>query len=291
MSTRSGPLGEPLRLPLTIMGVVNVTPDSFSDGGRFLDPQDAVERALELESQGAHILDIGGESTRPGSEGVSEAEELSRVLPVLDGLAGRARAALSIDTTKSAVARAALDRGATIVNDVSSGRADERMLPLVAERGATCVLMHMQGTPRTMQAHPAYEDVVAEVRDFLRSRAGHAVEAGVERDRIWIDPGIGFGKGLDHNLELLARLGELLPLGFPICLGVSRKSFIDAVDREAGAGASRSGTAPDRLGGTAAAVALGVSNGARILRVHDVAVMAQAARMARAIAEKVRPKG
>jgi dihydropteroate synthase len=270
------------------MGVINVTPDSFSDGGDHLDPEAAVERGLELESQGADILDVGGESTRPGSEPVPEDVEMRRVLPVLEGLAARARAALSIDTTKSAVARAALDRGATIVNDVSAGRGDDRMLPLVAERGATCILMHMQGTPRTMQAHPVYDNVVAEVRDFLRERAGHAVEAGVDRERIWIDPGIGFGKALAHNLELLARLGELLPLGFPICLGVSRKSFIAAVDREAGV--EPAATAPEaaagRIGGTAAAVALGVANGARILRVHDVAIMAQAARVARAIAER-----
>jgi dihydropteroate synthase len=219
---------------------------------------------------------------------VSEAEELSRVLPVLEGLAGRTRATLSIDTSKSGVARAALDRGATIVNDVTAGRADPRMLPLAAERGATCVLTHMQGTPRTMQAHPAYRDVVAEVRDFLRERAGHAVEAGVANDRIWIDPGIGFGKALSHNLELLARLDELLPLGLPICLGVSRKSFIAAIDHDAGVDpADPPGRPADaRLGGTAAAVALGVRNGARILRVHDVAVMAQAARVARAIAER-----
>jgi dihydropteroate synthase len=264
------------------MGVINVTPDSFSDGGTHLDPSAAVARGLELESEGADILDVGGESTRPGSEGVTEAEELRRVVPVLDGLAGRTRAAISIDTTKANVARAALDRGATIVNDVSAGRADERMLPLVAERGATCVLMHMQGSPRTMQADPVYRDVVAEVRDFLRERTSRALEAGVARDRIWIDPGIGFGKALAHNLELLARLEELLVLGFPICLGVSRKSFIAAVDRASGADPS----GPDeRLGGTAAAVAIGVRNGARILRVHDVAAMAQAARVARAIGE------
>ncbi len=269
------------------MGVINVTPDSFSDGGKHLDPAAAVARGLELESEGADILDVGGESTRPGSLGVTEAEELRRVVPVLDGLAGRARAAISIDTAKSAVARAALDRGASIVNDVSAGRADVRMLPLVAERGATCVLMHMRGTPRTMQAHPAYQDVVAEVRDFLRERAGVALESGVARDRIWIDPGIGFGKALDHNLELLARLDELLVLGFPICLGVSRKSFLSKVDESSGA---LSVHPEERLGGTAAAIALGVRNGASILRVHDVAVMAQAARVARAIAERA-PSG
>jgi dihydropteroate synthase len=266
------------------MGVINVTPDSFSDGGKHLDPSAAVARALELESEGADILDVGGESTRPGSEGVSEAEELRRVVPVLGELAGRTRAAISIDTSKAEVARAALDRGATIVNDVSAGRMDERMLPLVAERGATCVLMHMRGMPRTMQANPVYADVVAEVVAFLRERAGAAIEAGVARDRIWIDPGIGFGKDLGHNLELLARLDELLGLGFPICLGVSRKSFVSKV--ESASGASPAGP-DDRLGGTAAAVAIGVLNGASVVRVHDVAVMAQAARVARAIAARV----
>ena len=205
--------------PLRIMGVLNVTPDSFFDAGRHLDPVAAVARGLEMESEGADILDIGGESARPGSEPVSEEVERGRVLPVLEGLAGRVRAAISIDTTKSAVARDALDRGATIVNDVSAGRADPRMLALVAERGATCVLMHMRGTPRTMQESPEYQDVVQEVLAFLRERAEAALASGVARDRIWIDPGIGFGKRLEHNLALLERLGELGVLGYPVCLG------------------------------------------------------------------------
>ena len=277
------PTAASLRTPLRIMGVINVTPDSFSDGGKHLDPAAAVARGFELEAEGADVLDVGAESTRPGSEGVSESEELRRVLPVLDGLAGRTRAAISIDTAKSAVARAALDRGATIVNDVSAGRADEGLLPLVAECGATCVLMHMRGTPRTMQADPVYGDVVAEVQAFLRERAEAALASGVARDRIWIDPGIGFGKTAVHNLELLARLDELLALGFPICLGVSRKSFLSRVAEASGASPA---PPEDRLGGTAAAIALGVRNGASILRVHDVAVMSQAARVARAIAER-----
>jgi len=265
------------------MGVINVTPDSFSDGGKHLDAEAAVARGSEMQAEGADILDVGGESTRPGSIPVSEEEELRRVLPVIEGLSGHVRAAISIDTTKSGVARAAIDRGATIVNDVSAGRADARMLPLVAERGATCVLMHMQGTPRTMQDAPTYRDVVLDVLAFLRERSETALAAGIARERIWIDPGIGFGKGLEHNLELLRRLDELLVLGFPICLGVSRKSFISAVERVSGAEAA----GPEaRLGGTAAAVALGVRGGAGIVRVHDVAVMAQAARMAHAIVER-----
>ena len=270
------PLG---RMGLRLMGVINVTPDSFSDGGRTLDPARAVALGLRLESEGAGILDIGGESTRPGAEPVSGAEELERVLPVVESLARRTRAAISIDTSKADVARAALDRGATIVNDVTAGRGDPRMLALIAQREATCVLMHMQGTPRSMQASPSYADVVREVAGFLRERAGAALDAGVDRARIWIDPGIGFGKNLDHNLELLVRLPEIAELGYPVCVGVSRKSFIASV--EAADGAPKSGP-EERLGGTAAAVALGVLGGASILRVHDVAVMAQAARVARA---------
>jgi dihydropteroate synthase len=264
---------------LRLMGVINVTPDSFSDGGAYLDPGRAVELGFRLESEGAEILDVGGESTRPGAEPVSVEEELERVLPVVESLARRTRASISIDTSKSEVARAALDRGAAIVNDVTAGRGDPRMLPLVAERGAICVLMHMQGSPRSMQARPAYGDVVREVADFLRERADAASAAGVDRGRIWIDPGIGFGKTLEHNLELLARLPELATMGFPVCLGVSRKSFIASVETTAGAAPSREDA---RIGGTAAAVALGALGGASILRVHDVAVMLQAARVARA---------
>jgi len=261
------------------MGVINVTPDSFSDGGRHLDRARAVERGLELEAQGADILDIGGESSRPGSLPVSVEEELARALPPLEELARRARARISIDTTKAAVARAALDAGATIVNDVSAGRSDPGMLPLVGERNATCVLMHMRGTPRDMQADPAYADVTLEVAAFLRDRIRAAVDAGVPEARIWVDPGIGFGKRLEHNLELLARLPELRTLGRPICLGVSNKSFIAGIESAAGATAS---TAGGRTGGTAAAVVLGILGGATILRVHDVGTMLQAARVARA---------
>ncbi|MFN0245164.1 MAG: dihydropteroate synthase [Planctomycetota bacterium] len=265
--------------PLRILGVLNVTPDSFSDGGRFLDPSRAVEHGLRMEEEGADILEVGGESTRPGSQPVPLGAELERVVPVIEGLARSCRAAISVDTTKFEVARAALDAGATIVNDVTAGRSDRRILDLAAEREATLVLMHMQGTPRDMQIEPRYGDVVAEVREFLHERIEHAAGAGVASHRIWIDPGIGFGKKLEHNLALLARLPELASLGHPICLGVSRKSFIASIEAAAGSAESP----PEaRIGGTAAAVALGVLGGASILRVHDVAIMAQAARVARA---------
>ena len=279
-----GPPGDPVRGAPRIMGVINVTPDSFSDGGRFLDPLRALDRGMEMQDQGAAILDVGGESTRPGSEPVEARVELARVLPVVQLLAARAKVEISIDTTKSEVARAAIDAGATIVNDVSAGRSDAEMLPLAADRESTIVLMHLCGTPRDMQQRPTYEDVLVEVRDFLKERAEAALRAGIAPNRIWIDPGIGFGKTLDHNLELLARLDELGVLGYPVCLGVSRKSFIASVDETAG---TASGPPESRVGGTAAAVALGVLGGASILRVHDVAIMAQAARVARAIADRM----
>ena len=265
--------------PLRLMGVLNVTPDSFSDGGSWPTSALAVERGVILASQGADILDVGGESTRPGAESVAADEELRRVLPVVEGLARRVQVAISIDTTKADVARAALDAGATIVNDVSAGLLDPEMLPLVADRGATCVLMHRQGTPRDMQRAPVYADVVAEVAGFLRERAAAARARGIAAECIWVDPGIGFGKTLAHNLELLVRLREIAELGFPVCLGVSRKSFIASIETEQGVPPSP----PEaRVGGTAAAVTLGVLGGATILRVHDVAVMAQAARVAQA---------
>lgn len=259
-----------------LMGIVNVTPDSFSDGGAHFDAARAVDHALRLESQGAAILDVGGESTRPGAEPVSEAEELRRVVPVIAALAARTRAVISVDTTKSGVARAALDAGATIVNDVSSGRVDPAMLPLVASRGATFVAMHMSGTPRDMQDAPTYEDVVAEVLAFLRERCAIALEAGVAPDRLWIDPGIGFGKTTAHNVALLRGLHELRSLGLPIVLGVSRKSFLARLHP-----ASESDR--ERVGGTAAAVTFGILGGAEILRVHDVAVMAQVRSVAAAL--------
>jgi dihydropteroate synthase len=261
--------------PLRLMGIVNVTPDSFSDGGRFLDAGRAIDHGVELARQGAHVLDVGGESTRPGSVPIAIEEELRRTIPVVEALAKRTKAWVSIDTTKLEVARAALDAGATIVNDVSAGRLDVGMLPLVAERGATIVLMHMQGTPRDMQKDPQYGDVVAEVLEFLRERGAACLEAGIAREKMWVDPGIGFGKTLEHNVEILRRLPELRSLGLPLLVGVSRKAFIARIHGPAKEG--------ERVGGTAAAVALAVQGGAEILRVHDVAVMAEAAAVARAI--------
>ncbi|MCY2959608.1 MAG: dihydropteroate synthase [Planctomycetota bacterium] len=261
---------------LRLMGVVNVTPDSFSDGGEHLDPSRAVARALALVAEGADLLDIGGESTRPGSDPVSVEEELRRVVPVITELAKLTRIPISTDTRRAAVARAALEAGATIVNDVSAGLADAAMLAVVAKHKASFVAMHMQGEPRTMQTAPRYDEVVAEVANFLRERCFRALEAGIARHRLWIDPGIGFGKTLEHNLELLRRLPELRSLGLPILLGVSRKSFIPKI--------TGVDTPPEqRIGGTAAAVTLGVLGGAEILRVHDVAVMREAALVARAI--------
>jgi dihydropteroate synthase len=255
-----------------LMGVVNVTPDSFSDGGRYLDAGAAIEHGLELVGDGAEILDVGGESTRPGAEAVDAEEELRRVEPVVAGLAGVATA--SIDTSKAAVAEAAIDAGASIVNDVTALQGDPEMAALCAERGVGVVLMHMPGNPRTMQDDPRYDDVVDEVRAFLVERVEAAVAAGVEEERIWLDPGIGFGKTLEHNLELLRRLGELRELGRPLVIGTSRKSFIGRID----------GSAVDRrIGGTIASSVLAAAEGADVLRVHDVAEIAQAMRVAEAI--------
>jgi dihydropteroate synthase len=255
-----------------LMGVVNVTPDSFSDGGLFLDPARAIEHGHELVEDGAEILDVGGESTRPGAEEVSAAEEMARVLPVVEGLAGTVT--VSIDTSKAAVAEAALDAGASIVNDVTALRRDPGIGGLCGERGAGLVLMHMPGDPRTMQASPAYGDVVDDVKAFLAERLEAALDAGVDEGRIWLDPGIGFGKTLDHNLELLRRLGELRGLGRPLVVGTSRKSFIGKVDGS---------PVDDRLGGTIASSVLAAAEGADVLRVHDVAEAAQAIKTAAAI--------
>jgi dihydropteroate synthase len=254
------------------MGVVNVTPDSFSDGGLFLDAEAAVAHGLELAGQGAEILDVGGESTRPGAEEVSAEEEMARVVPVVRGLADTAT--VSIDTSKAAVAEAALDAGATIVNDVTALRHDPEIGALCAERGVGLVLMHMQGDPRTMQKDPSYDDVVDDVKAFLAERMEVAVGAGVDEGRIWLDPGIGFGKTLDHNLELLRRLGKLRELGRPLVVGTSRKSFIGKIDGS---------DVGERLGGTIASSVLAAVEGADVLRVHDVAEAAQATRVATAI--------
>jgi dihydropteroate synthase len=256
-----------------LMGVVNVTPDSFSDGGLYLDPEAAIQHGEELARAGAAILDVGGESTRPGAEEVALEEELRRVVPVVEGLAG-GEATVSVDTSKAAVAAAALDAGAEIVNDVTALRGDPEMAALCADRGATVVLMHMLGSPRTMQRNPEYDDVVAAVRAFLAERMEVAVAAGIAAERIWLDPGIGFGKTAAHNLELLRRLGELRELGRPLVVGTSRKSFIGRVDGS---------DAGERLGGTIASSVLAAAEGAAVLRVHDVAEIAQAMAVAGAI--------
>jgi dihydropteroate synthase len=255
------------------MGVVNVTPDSFSDGGLYFDAEAAISHGRELARNGAAILDVGGESTRPGAQPVSVEEELRRVEPVIDELAG-GEAVVSVDTSKAAVAAAALEAGAEIVNDITALRGDPGMAPLCAERGATVILMHMLGTPRTMQDEPRYEDVVAEVRAFLLERVEAAVAVGIAEERVWLDPGIGFGKTAEHNMELLRRLGELRELGRPLIVGTSRKSFIGRVDGS---------DAGERLGGTIASSVLAAAAGAEVLRVHDVAEVAQAMAVAGAI--------
>jgi dihydropteroate synthase len=249
--------------PFRVVGVVNVTPDSFSDGGLYLDAQAAIAHALELEAQGAAILDIGGESTRPGAAPVSEAEELRRVVPVLEGLSAvGCRAQLAVDTSKRAVAAAALAAGATLVNDVSAFRGDPEMAGLVADSGAECCLMHMLGDPRTMQIDPQYEDVVREVRAFLEQRMAFAIAHGVAEERILLDPGIGFGKTLEHNLELLRRLDEIVAIGRPVMIGTSRKSFLGRLTGR---------DVDQRIPGTIATTVLAYERGARLFRVHDVA--------------------
>jgi len=237
-----------------------------------LDPEAAVAHGVELVGDGAEILDVGGESTRPGAVAVSAEEELARIEPVVHGLVGAAT--VSIDTSKAVVAEAALDAGADIVNDVTALRGDAEMAGLCAERGAGVVLMHMRGNPRTMQADPVYDDVVDEVKAFLAERLEFAVDAGIAEERIWLDPGIGFGKTREHNFELLRRLGELRALGRPLVIGTSRKSFIGAVDGSA---------ASDRLGGTVASSVLAAVEGAEVLRIHDVAEVGQAMRVAEAV--------
>ena len=253
------------------MGIVNVTPDSFSDGGRWLDPEAAVAHGERLRAAGADILDVGGESTRPGAAAVDAAEERRRVVPVVEALAA-AGARVSVDTMKAEVAAAALDAGATFVNDVSALR-DPDMLPLVADRGCDVCLVHMRGEPRTMQEDPRYADVVDEVRAFLAERAQAALDAGVGAERIIVDPGIGFGKTVDHNLELLDRLDELVALGFPVLVGTSRKSFLGRI---AGSDAG------ERLPGTIATNVLALARGASIFRVHDVAPVREALTVAAA---------
>jgi dihydropteroate synthase len=258
--------------PWRVMGVVNVTPDSFSDGGEFLDPDAAIAHGRQLVADGAHILDIGGESTRPGAQPVDVDEEVRRVLPVVEGLADT-DAEISIDTTKTEVARHALDAGASIVNDVSAFRFDPALAELVAGADIDCCVMHMLGEPRTMQDDPRYDDVVSDVKAFLEERIAFAVAAGVREERIWVDPGIGFGKTLEHNLELLRRLDEIVALGRPVVIGTSRKSFLGRIT---GKGEK------ERIPGTIATNVLALERGARVFRVHDVAEVAQALTVAAA---------
>jgi dihydropteroate synthase len=258
----------------SLMGVVNVTPDSFSDGGLYLDPAAAIEHGLMLEAEGAAILDVGGESTRPGADAVPTAEELRRVLPVIEGLAsGGASAQLSVDTSKATVAAAALAAGATLVNDVTALRGDAEMAGVIAGSGADCCLMHMLGDPRTMQLDPRYDDVVAEVKAFLEERIAFAVAAGIEEQRILLDPGIGFGKTVEHNLELLRRVDELVALGRPVVIGTSRKGFLGRLTGR---------DVDGRLAATIASCVVAYERGARVFRVHDVAPVRDALTVAAA---------
>src|SRR5918999_1279802 len=263
-----------------LMGVINVTPDSFSDGGLFLDAQDAVAHGERLVAEGAAILDVGGESTRPagevygeGAQPVPVEEELERVVPVVERLATQAGPRVSIDTTKVAVAEACLQAGARIVNDVSAFRLEPEMAGLVASAGATCCLMHMLGEPRTMQKDPRYEDVVSEVKAFLEERLAFATGEGVPEERVWLDPGIGFGKTVEHNLELIRRLDEIVAIGRPVVVGTSRKSFLGRLTgRDVG----------ERVPGTVATNVIAYERGASVFRVHDVAEVADALKVASA---------
>lgn len=257
------------------MGVLNVTPDSFSDGGEFFDVNKAVARGIQMAAEGAHIIDVGGESTRPGAEPVSAKEELRRVVPVIEQLNGKIDIVISVDTSKAEVAEAALAAGAAIVNDVTGARGDEKMLPLIASRNAALIVMHMQGNPRTMQTKPHYVDVVSEVADFFRQQYERAIECGIDPMAMAFDPGIGFGKTLPHNLELLANLQRLRIHDRPLVIGVSRKSFLGKL--------INSSDVADRRGPTAALTALLRERGANVFRVHDVKENAAALRVAEAI--------
>jgi dihydropteroate synthase len=258
-----------------VMGVLNVTPDSFSDGGRYLNPDAAVVRALEIQASGADILDIGGESTRPGSERISADEELRRILPVLEDLRGQLQIAISVDTTKAEVAEAAASVGAEIVNDGTALLGDPRLAEVARRRKLALILMHMRGEPRSMQEGPFARDVMRDVTSGLRAAVARARRAGIERTQIILDPGIGFGKSYAQNFELLARLSELARLGFPLLVGTSRKSFLGAA----------LGGAPEgqRIWGTAATVAASILQGAHIVRIHDLAEIVQVARVTDAI--------
>jgi dihydropteroate synthase len=269
--------GNPLQGPgPALFGILNVTPDSFSDGGDFLDPEAAARHAELLLDEGADVIDVGGESTRPGSDPVSEEEELRRVVPVIRKiLEARPGAVVSVDTYRARTAEAALDAGARVVNDVTALRGDPRMAALVADAGCPVVLMHMLGEPKTMQREPRYDDVLGEVRGFLEERAGQANTAGVAAGNVILDPGIGFGKTPDHNLSLLRRLDAIVSLGFPVLLGASRKRFIGTIT-----GAEE---AKERVFGTVATTVLGYERGATLFRVHDVRANRDALAVARAV--------
>lgn len=285
METGSVPLNHVRRLQQTVrqrtvvMGILNVTPDSFYDGGRYARAEAAVQHALQMVQDGADIVDIGGESTRPGSQPVPEEEELRRVLPVIEAVRGQVDVPISIDTTKSRVAERALQAGACMVNDISGLGFDPRMAEVVARHGALCCVMHIQGTPQTMQQNPQYEDVVRDISRYFEERLALAERAGIPRENIWLDPGIGFGKTVEHNLEILRRLREFTAFGLPILIGTSRKSFIGKI----------LGDLPpeERLEGTAATVAIAIMNGANAVRVHDVREMVRVARMTDAVCRRL----
>lgn len=275
MILRAGPFTFTFPCPVLVMGIVNVTPDSFSDGGEFLAPEAAVQHALALIEEGADLVDIGGESTRPHATPVSEAEELRRVLPVIEALAGRVSVPISIDTIKPAVARAALHAGASIVNDIAANRSDDAMWRVVAAAGAGYVAMHMQGTPTTMQQAPAYGDVVAEVGAFFTDRLARLQAAGVSEEHIVLDVGIGFGKTVEHNLQLLTSLKHFTKWHRPLLMGASRKSFLPS--------ATGAAATADRRPASLACACWGVEHGVNLVRVHDVAATRQALRMTEAL--------
>jgi dihydropteroate synthase len=259
-----------------LIGILNVTPDSFSDGGDFLDPKKAAKQAAAMLEEGAQVIDVGGESTRPGSDTVSPEEELNRVLPAIQGiLEDRPDTVISVDTYRASTARAALEAGAGIINDVTAMRDDPEMADVVAEAGCTVILMHMLGEPKTMQQEPHYEDVVREVRDFLSERAAYAEETGIASDKIILDPGIGFGKTQDHNLTLLNNLDTIAELGYPVLMGASRKRFIGSIT-----GVEE---AKDRISGTIATSVLAYERGATLFRIHDVRANREALEVADAV--------
>ncbi|MCL0042613.1 dihydropteroate synthase [Thermodesulfovibrionales bacterium] len=258
-----------------IMGVINVTPDSFSDGGLYVEREKAIEHAYRLVEEGADIIDIGGESTRPGSESVEVKEEIRRTIPLIEGISKKINIPISIDTYKAEVARCALDAGASIVNDISGLRFDSRMPEVIASYGVPVIIMHIKGRPKEMQHNPVYDALLPEIMDYIRVGIRLAAKSGISGDKIIIDPGIGFGKTFEHNLEIIKNLREFTLIGKPVAIGVSRKAFIGKI---------LDGAPPtERQDGTAAAVAISIFNGANILRVHDVAEMSRVAKVVDAI--------